>query len=110
MANEKLANELKGLASEVSKAMGKMKKSPEFKKLKKDLATGLKSVAASVAEALKAAQTSPSAGRIKNRLKRVVKTGKTEGMAQAQKAEVLAARKIKQASKALKEFTRKIKS
>ena len=110
MAKEKLGTELKALGGELSKAIIKMKNSDEFKKLQNDLTTGLKSVASSMTKALKAAKASPSAGRIKNRLKRVVKAGKKEGLVKAHQAEILAAQKIKQARKAINNLSRKIKS
>ena len=106
---EKLGSEIKGLGGELSKAIIKMKNSTEFKKLQGDMVSGLKSVASSVTKALKAAQKSPSAGRIKIRLKRVVKAGKSEGLVKVRKAEALAAKKIKQATRAIKNLSRKVK-
>ncbi len=115
MAKEKISkenfkNELKALGGEISKAVGEMKNSPEFKKIKKDVSTGFKSLASSLSKAVQSAKESPSADRIKNRFQRVVKAGKKEGFAKAQKAETMATKKIKEARTILKDLSRKIKS
>ena len=110
MSNEKLGKELKALGGEVAKAVIQMKNSNEFKKLQKDLAISLKFVAASLTKALKSAKDSDQTGKIKNRLKRVVKIGKKQGLSSARKAEITAAQKIRQARKAIKTMSKKIKS
>src|SRR5258706_2148169 len=108
MSNNKLGQELKALGIEMASALKAMKESKEFKQLEKDLARGIKSVSSSLGKALKAAHQSKSTSKLKKRIKRVIHTGREEGKIQAQKAQVVAAQKIKQASHAIKEFLEQI--
>ena len=104
-----LGKELKELGAEIATALKQMKASSEFKQLEKDLASGIKSISGSVAKALKAAGKSSQTAKLKNRMGRVMKAGATEGKTQAKRAEVIAAQKIKQASAAIKDLSKKIK-
>ncbi len=108
-ATQNLAKELKALGMEMASAMKKMKDSQEFKKLEKDLAFGIKSISSSLGKALMAAQKSKETAKIKKRLKKVVTVGAKEGKVQVIKAEAVAAQKIKQAAKAVRNIAAKIR-
>ena len=109
MAKNNFFRELKSLGMEIGQAIKDMRSSQEFKHLEKEMVKGAKSVTFSLARALKAAKKSKSTAVLKKRIKRVVKAGKKEGMIQAERAQVLAATKIHEANKALKEVRKRIK-
>lgn len=104
--NKKLANELKGLGSDLSSALKRMAKSQEFKHMRRDVATGIRSIAKSVGQALKTANKSQDAAKLRRRFKRVVKASRTEGQKEAARAHHAALEGIRKIRKSIRKVPR----
>lgn len=107
--NKSFFNELKTLGSELSHAIQEARKSKEFKNLERELIRSAKSISEKLGKAVEAAKKSEKTKKVKGQFKRVVKTGKKQGLQEAKKAQAAATRQIAKASEAIEALTKKLK-